>query len=145
MIRLESFYANRGELKSLTEANSKEADSISHALNVDWDFYKLAEDAGMMFCFISRSDQIDGYINCTIQPHHHHKDKVYCTIDAVYVRPSARRGLLGVKLLKRAEEHAKSLSGEGVVMVLGSQKVDISPIAKRLGYVKSEVIYRKVL
>lgn len=144
MIRLESFYENRHELKQLTEDNSKEADSIQQPLNVNWEFYKLAEEMGMMFCFIDRGDEINGYINFTIQPHHHHQDKMYCTIDCLYVKPSARSGFLGIKLLKKAEELTRSIS-DNAVMVFGGQKVDITPIAKRLGYEQSEIIYRKVL
>jgi len=145
VIRLESFYENRDELRNLTEANSKEADTVPLPLDINWDFYRAAEDMGMMFCFISRTDGIDGYINCTIQNHHHHQTTVYCAVDCMYVRPGARGGILGLKLLKRAEEYAEFLQGKGVVMVLGYQKVDISPIAKRLGYEQSEIIYRKVI
>lgn len=145
MIQLESFYEIRKEIDSLTKSNSKEADWMDEPLDVNWDFYKLAEDAGMMFCFTSRDKQIDGYINCTIQPHHHRKNILYCNVDVIYVRPEARKAMLGIKLLKKAEAYAKQIGKGKVVMVFGGQKVDISPLAKRLGYEQSEIIYRKVL
>jgi len=145
MIKRESFYANRKELHDLNIANSKEADSVEMPLDVDWDFYRKAEEAGMMFSFISRKDgKINGYINCSIQYHHHRKNTAYCSVDVVYVKPNSRNGILGLKLLKKAEEQAKIMAGS-VVMTFGGQKVDISPLAKRLGYEQSEIIYRKVL
>jgi len=144
MITRESFYENREELQPIISNHWKEVSNPQVPLDINWGAYKALEDAGLSFSYIARDNGIAGYVSCFLMPHHHHQTVSWCSVDMIYVAPSHRGRWLGVKLLKQAEQHARSLCDKSVMNVSG-QRVDISPLAKRLGYHLEESIYRKVL
>lgn len=141
---IDSFYANREELDMIIKRHWEEATDKSFMPNIDWERYLQMERNGLSFAVIERVDgEIAGYLNMIICPHLHYKHLLFCTTDMIYVKPKFRGRMMGIKMLKEAERFAKRRGD--VVMQITDQEINLSPLAKRMGYEMKETIYRKTL
>jgi len=133
------------EVKVLIEMHWEEIalykDKIN--LNPDFDKYLLLDSMGMLHVLTVRDgSKLIGYFISFIQPNMHYSDHVFATNDILYIDPSYRKGSVGYKLFKKAEE---SLIGIGVDVVLIHAKVknDFKPLMDKLGYERVEYTYSK--
>ena len=75
-------------------------------LDLDWDRYRLMEDAGFMCTMTVRSAadrSLLGYVVYIIWPHLHYRRLVVAETDSFFVDPAAARGWVGVDLFRRSE------------------------------------------
>ena len=113
--------------------------------DLDWDAYEALEQAGILKVFTVRSDEeLVGYYSCVVSPSLHSRGLLQATVDAIYLHPMHRKGLIGYKLIKFAE---KCLKEDNVkIILLGTTEVNpIDPLLLKLGYSKTEVKFEKVL
>ena len=111
----------------------------------DWEAYETLEEAGILKVFTVRFEgKLVGYYSCIVSPSLHSKGLLQATIDAIYLHPDYRKGLVGYKLIKFAE---KCLKEDGVkIILLGTTEVNpIDPLLLKLGYSKTEAKFEKVL
>lgn len=107
--------------------------------------YEALSDAGMLRVYTARVDaQLVGYAAYVVRPHIHYRDSLQAQQDVLFVLPEHRRGLLGVKLIRYADEQLTAL---GVQKVYQHVKVahDFGPVLERLGYTLIERIYARRL
>ncbi len=80
-------------LKEQYEENEPGYVDQSIELDPDYDIYRLLENQGNLFIAVLRDNtQILGYFILINQPHLHHKQKVLCSVDILYVDPAHRGG-----------------------------------------------------
>lgn len=113
--------------------------------NPDWDAYEALEQAGILKVFTVRSDEeLVGYYSCVVSSSLHCRGLLQATVDAIYLHPNHRKGLIGYRLIKFAE---KCLKEDNVkIILLGTTEVNpIDPLLLKLGYSKTEAKFEKVL
>jgi GNAT superfamily N-acetyltransferase len=114
-------------------------------LNPDYTKYVYLSRAGVLKTYVAREDgKLLGYCILFIQPHIHYQDDKFAAVDALYIDPTYRGKMLGVKMFRYVEQQMKEL---GVSVITHHIKVehDYSPMLKRLGYNHAEVIYSKCI
>jgi GNAT superfamily N-acetyltransferase len=114
-------------------------------LTPDYAAYKRLADAGMLRCITVRADEeMIGYAIFIVQPHLHYMTCKTAFEDIYYIRPDYRKGRVGIRLFKYAED---VLKGIGVNRVIMHTKVhmDNSKLFEYLGYKLTDKIYTKIL
>lgn len=116
----------------------------SSELNVQWDSYQAADDAGMhIWVLAERGDKVLGFISMLVCPSMH-TGEITALTDTMYVLPEERGTGVGTELIKRAEEMVKEM-GAKHMMVTFKNDVDHAPLAERLGLFNYETVYCKPL
>ena len=88
-------------------------------------------------------NKLIGYHIATVVRHLHYNSKTAYT-DVFYVDPLHRKGSVGVRLFKEAENYLVAMGVERIYT--GTKlKLDIGPILERLGYQPIERVYTKVV
>lgn len=114
-------------------------------LNPDYDKYLLMDKLGMLHVMTARDDgKIVGYFISFIQPHMHYKDTVFAMNDILFIHPDYRKGSIGFKLFKKAEESLKGI-GVDVVLIHAKVKNDFKPLMDKLGFNRAEYSYSKYI
>ncbi len=111
----------------------------------DYDAYKRLANAGMLRCITVRADEeLVGYIIFIVQPHLHYMTCKTAFEDIYYVRPDFRKGRVGIRLFKYAEEVLKAI---GVNRVIMHTKIhmDNSKLFEYLGYKWTDKLFTKIL
>jgi GNAT superfamily N-acetyltransferase len=111
----------------------------------DYDAYKRLADAGMLRCITCRADdELIGYILFYIHPHMHYMTCNVAYEDLYFIRKDYRKGRVGIKLFKYAEE---VLKGIGVNRIIMHTKIhlDNSRLFEYLGYTNTDKLYSKIL
>jgi GNAT superfamily N-acetyltransferase len=111
----------------------------------DYDAYKRLADAGMLRCITVRADEeVIGYAIFVIQPHLHYMTCKTAFEDIYYIRPDFRKGRVGIRLFKYAEE---VLKGIGVNRIIMHTKIhmDNSKLFEYLGYKWTDKLFTKIL
>jgi len=111
----------------------------------DYDAYKKLADAGMLRCITVRADdEVIGYAIFIIQPHLHYMTCKTAFEDIYYIRPDFRKGRVGIRLFKYAEE---VLKGIGVNRIIMHTKIhmDNSTLFEYLGYKLTDKLFTKIL
>jgi GNAT superfamily N-acetyltransferase len=111
----------------------------------DYDAYKRLAEAGMLRCITVRADdEVIGYAIFIIQPHLHYMTCKTAFEDIYYIRPDYRKGRIGIRLFKYAEE---VLKGIGVNRIIMHTKIhmDNSKLFEYLGYKWTDKLYTKIL
>lgn len=114
-------------------------------LSPDYDAYKRLADAGMLRCITVRADEeVIGYAIFIIQPHLHYMTCKTAFEDIYYIRPDFRKGRVGIRLFKYAEE---VLKGIGVNRIIMHTKIhmDNSKLFEYLGYKWTDKLFTKIL
>ncbi|CAG2132560.1 GNAT family N-acetyltransferase [Cupriavidus numazuensis] len=93
---------------------------------------------------VRRDGAIVGYHIAIVRPHIRYRTTLVAITDVYYVRPDARKGMVGVNLFRQAEKH---LSARGAKKLFtGTKKsLDMGPILIRLGYREAESLYTKFI
>jgi GNAT superfamily N-acetyltransferase len=111
----------------------------------DYDAYKRLADVGMLRCITVRADEeLIGYIIFVVQPHLHYMTCKTAFEDIYYIRPDFRKGRVGIRLFKYAEE---VLKGIGVNRIIMHTKIhmDNSKLFEYLGYKWTDKLFTKIL
>ena len=115
-------------------------------MDVDWDSYVRLESLGVTRTFTVRlRGALVGAAVYFIAPNMHHRGTVWATCDVIWIRPDMRLPLLGLRLLRYAED---SLHRAGATVFRVGAKVKRPELARLLvhmGYEPVEVHYQKVL
>lgn len=116
----------------------------SIGLDVDWDRYAAAEEAGHELCISVRwGETLIGYAVYLIHDHLHYRGLRVAEADAFFLRPEDRSGFVGVRLFQIAE---RALAARGVHEVWQREKLHVRPGrgANRVGLIFSYLGYRPV-
>lgn len=114
-------------------------------LSPDYAAYKRLADSGMLRCITARADdELIGYIIFIVQPHLHYMTCMTAFEDIYFIRKDYRRGRVGIRLFKYAED---VLKGIGVNRIIMHTKIhmDNSSIFEYLGYKLTDKLYTKIL
>ena len=114
-------------------------------LDPDWDAYKRYDDANMLRCVTCRADgELIGYIIFFIHPHIHYKTCLTAVEDVYYVKKEFRKGRVGIRLFKYAED---ILKGIGVNRIIYGTKVylDNTKLFEYLGYKHTDKVFTKLI
>lgn len=135
------------ELLPLISNHYKE---ISHnpdiPLRPNWEVYRQMEEIGIFKAFVARDNfgGILGYVGCLTAPALHYMDSLQTNVDVIYLDPSHRGKMLGVKMIKFMEAE---LEKDGVQAIHFHVKLkhDFSPMLIRMGYENVEYVSSKRL
>lgn len=110
--------------------------------------YLELEAQNKLFCVVLRTDtnKIAGYISFMIYNHHHHRDTRFAYTDCFYVRKDYRKtsGFKNIiKMFKYAESILKAEFKVSHIQFAYSVNNDLSMLAQRLGYSKSDILMVK--
>jgi GNAT superfamily N-acetyltransferase len=114
-------------------------------LSPDYEAYKRLADAGMLRCITVRADgEMIGYAVFFIRPHMHYSTCKTAFEDLYYIRPDYRKGRVGIRLFKYAEDVLKSI---GVNRIIMHTKIhmDNSKLFEYLGYTWTDKLFTKIL
>lgn len=134
------------EIKPLLDLHWNE---ISHypdiPLDPDYEKYIEIEKTGTLRCFTVRLDnKLIGYVIYFVCENLHYKSSLQAVQDILFIQPDQRGILLGMKLLKFANDE---LRNEGVQVDYQHIKAkhNFGPMLERLGYELVDLIYAKRL
>jgi len=116
-----------------------------YELEPDYDAYKRLADCNWLRCITCRCDaELIGYIVFVVQPHLHYKSCLTAFEDIYYVKKEYRKGRVGLRLFKYAEDVLKQ---RGVNRIIMHTKVhmDHSRIFEYLGYKNTDKLFSKML
>lgn len=114
-------------------------------LSPDYAAYRKMAEGGILRCITVRADdELIGYIIFIITPHLHYSTCKTAFEDIYFVRKDYRRGRVGIRLFKYAED---VLRGLGVNRVVMHTKVhsDNSSLFDYLGYKWTDKVFTKIL
>jgi GNAT superfamily N-acetyltransferase len=110
-----------------------------------WDRYEMLEASGMLRIYTARLDgQLVGYCVFTVMFNIHYGSSLEANEDVLFLAPEQRKGRVGIRLIKFADELLRS---EGVQVVRRHVKLahDFGAIYQRLGYEPVDQIYMRRL
>lgn len=111
----------------------------------DYDVYSAMEGAGALRIFVAReSGEMVGYFVLFVRRHPHYASTLFAYNDVLYLRPEARRGLAGWRLLDYAET---ALREDGVRVMVVNTKIHapLDSLLSRRGFDLTERVYTKRL
>ena len=114
-------------------------------LDPDWDAYKKTEEENRVFVVTCRKDgELVGYIIYFIVYNIHYRTMIMAVEDIYYLAKAERKGRVGIKLFKFAEQALKAI---GVNRVVYGTKIhlDNSKLFEYLGYTIFEKLYSKMI
>jgi GNAT superfamily N-acetyltransferase len=77
-------------------------------LNPDWNAYDAMYKSGQLGIYTARKNgKLIGYFVVVATPSLHYKDHLFAVNDIIYLDPEHRKGFVGIKLIKFAEEDLK--------------------------------------
>jgi GNAT superfamily N-acetyltransferase len=113
--------------------------------DMDWDLYSQLENLGLLKIFTARDDgSLVGYLFVVLSPNLHSKGSMLACDDGLYVAKS-HRGKSVAKDLVCFTEHCLKKDGVKVFHIVGTTEKPIDSLVKRMGYVKVETKFQKVL
>ena len=132
---------HKEEMLPLIEHNIREREPYEP--DMQWGAYEAMEQADVFFLVIAwRDGRIVGYASFFLSPAMHQKGRFMAQSEAIYLKPSQRKGFNAVRMLRYAE---RKLRERGVTDIFAGEKKDtgVSVILKRLGYEMMETVYSK--
>ena len=132
------------EVEPLLEKHWREiAHDLTIPLEPRWDVYFALQQTGALSFFTARvGGKLVGYAVFFLNFNLHYGSSFQAQQDIVFIEPDFRRGTLGTRLIKYAEEQLKA-SGVQVVLHHVKQKHNWGPLLERLGYSLVDLIYLK--
>lgn len=110
-----------------------------------WDRYFAMHEAGVLVTFTARCDgKLIGYNVFMVIPHLHYSTMLTAMQDILFIHPEHRRGSLGARLIKHADQELQS-QGVNVVMHHMKASHNFAPLLERQGYELMDLIYTKRL
>lgn len=139
---LEKYYRWRADAGPLLVKHNEESGDGILAPD-DAQFSWLDSNNMLHLVTVRFNGELVGYHASFIRRHMHHP-VLTAYVDAFYLLPEHRRGMVGVKMFKFAVE---TLKERGVGLIYSGVRVDknIGPILKRLGFEHTEDLYRKAI
>ena len=137
----------REEIKPLIIDHWQEIalDKETVKLDPDWDEYDRLAEAGQLHLLTARENGVlVGYYVGIVKPHLHYKNSLMAFNDVLYIKPTHRQGMTGVRLFKEIERTLKERGVEKMFMNT-KEHHNFGVILERLGYRKTETIYTKVI
>lgn len=142
--------ATQGEAAHVHELLVRHWEEISHfpdiPVEVNWPFYEQAEQMDKIRTFTVRVDgELVGYSVHMVNLNPHYMSSFQAVQDVLWLAPEHRRGLLGYRLIKYADEQ---LAAEGVQCSYHHQKIAhpaLGRLLEKMGYQPVEVIWVKRL
>lgn len=111
----------------------------------DYDAYRKLANAGMLRCITVRADEkVIGYAIFIVQPHLHYMTCKTAFEDIYYIRPDFRKGRVGIRLFKYAEEVLKRIGVNRIIMHTKTH-MDNSKLFEYLGYKWTDKLFTKIL
>jgi len=108
--------------------------------NVQLDKYRQLEAAGALHTFVAyRGPDLVGFLSMivTVLPHY---GALVATTESFFVAEDARAGGTGMKLLRRAEDHARGLGAVGL-LVSAPHGGRLAKIMPRAGYQETNRVF----
>lgn len=134
------------EIQQLLHLHYEEISLLKeYALKPQYGLYeKIDENEKLKVILCKEDNAIIGYIVFFISYHLHYSDCLMAIEDIYYLKKEYRKGRVGLRMFKYAEEYLKSI---GIDMVKYSTKVhvDKSNLFEYLGYTNTEKVYTKML
>ena len=147
VFRVERLSEIKDEVLPLIAAHHEEIEQSTIPLDPDWETYETLEEQGMYLAITARCGQtfaLAGYAGFYLLPRMpHSKDRSLAQSDVFYIKPEARKGINGVRMLRFADS---VLFGDmAYTHVALSCKVNHSTEAlfRRLGYRPIEATFLK--
>jgi GNAT superfamily N-acetyltransferase len=142
----ESFTDVIDEIKHLLVCHYSEIcafDKDRVKLNPNWDIYKKLDKDKSLFIYTCRNElKLVGYYISFLYSHHHYSDILTSNSDIIFVDTNYRKGMVGYKLIRKAEQRLKEL-GISMVLVSIKTKGNLHKLIERLGYSPLDSIYYK--
>lgn len=113
------------------------------AMKPDVHLFQTMEAGGSLHILTVREKgKMVGYHITFIRPHAHYADVLCGFVDAYFISPSCRKGMVGVKLFKEAE---KTMKARGVKKIFTGTKnsKNMSKIFEYLGWKPTEQLFSK--
>lgn len=121
-------------------------------LDLDWDVFAKLEAAGFLYCVAARvAETLIGYALYVLHPALHYRGRLIAQADAFFLRRSDRRGPIGIRLFRYAEDGLRKRGVHEVWsrvkshVLAGRRGSDLRPLFARLGYREVETVMRKRL
>jgi GNAT superfamily N-acetyltransferase len=115
-------------------------------LNPNWTIYAKMADNGTLHITTARDEtgELVGYAAYLLSENNHYQQMVQADGDIFWLHPKQRKGMAGVRLLRKAEEF---LIECGVKKIINKVKLhkDVGIIFERLGYTAIERVYAKTV
>jgi len=134
------------ELYDLILIHNEETASTLGPVEPMLEFYFMLANQEALECIIARNDEGEaiGYMLCLITYNHHHRSVLVGSQDIFFVREDYRKGSLGTKIIKKAEE-VLIARGCQIISMFYSESMDLKNYYEHLGYTPMEhTVYKKV-
>ena len=116
-----------------------------HKFDPAWELYEALEETNSLSIFTARSDSnLIGYFVVITMPSLHCRGLTQALCDIIYLDKDYRKGLIGYKLFKFAEDCVRE-DGADVLYVATTKVNPIDNLMVKLGYNKIETRFEKVL
>ena len=116
-----------------------------YALDPHWDMYsKLSQEQALKIVTCRKDGELIGYIFFLLHYNLHYKTMLTAIEDIYYLKKEERKGSVGIRLFKYAEEYLKSLNVNRVIMGTKVHQ-DNSRLFEYLGYTFFEKLHSKML
>jgi len=116
-----------------------------HKFDPAWELYEALEEINSLSIFTVRSDSnLIGYFVVITMPSLHCRGLTQALCDIIYLDKDYRKGLIGYKLFKFAEDCVRE-DGADVLYVATTKVNPIDNLMVKLGYNKIETRFEKVL
>lgn len=128
------------EIMPLTVSHSREVSHFDEvAPNASLDEYKILDEADKLRIYTARNGELVGYAVFVVHDHPHYGVKA-ATQTLLYLMPHVRQGLTGVMFLRACDQKLKD-DGVKLIYHASSEKKNITPLLKRIGYEKIEEMW----
>jgi len=145
--QVETWQAVVDEMKSLWPAHWAEVgmDHDAIVLAPDYGLYEYYQNSGSLHLVTVRENgAIVGYHISIVRPHLHYANDLHGFNDVYYINPAQRKGWVGIRLMKFAEQTLKK-RGVKKIIVATKLHLDMGKIFTHLGYRETERVFTKVL
>lgn len=128
------------EIMPITEAHFQEVAQFEDIRpDVNLGEYQILDKTDKLRIYTARNGRLVGYAVFVVHDHPHYGVKA-ATQTLLYLMPHVRTGMTGMMFLRACDE---KLKGDGVKLIYhsSSEKKDITPLLKRIGYEKIEEMW----
>ncbi len=146
--QVEKFKDAEKEMLELSTKHWKEVSPYHDVrpLNIDLEYYYNLENQERLLSFTVRNDgKLVGYCYFVFVALSHYKQIIIAVNDTLYVMPEYRKGMVGYKFIKFAENHLVSLNIQEIMWRTKIGDKNFGKLLERLGYFPEEISYTKMV